>query len=76
MPNKYYNKATGTEIFNNIAVPVHLQYNPSNLDHIEIADTNPFFSALPEGMELNYSVGNVPTTLSPIPDYELSLIPI
>lgn len=68
----YYNKAIGTELFINPLVPIHLQYNASNPDHIELPDSNPYFSRVPEGYELQYGGDNIPTVLAEIPDYWLN----
>lgn len=73
MPDKYYNKATGSELFINPLVPAHLRYIAANPDHEALPDTNPFFSAVPEGMRLEYDGSNIPTVLVPIPDYDLNV---
>jgi hypothetical protein len=70
---RYYNKANGTEIFDNNRVPPHLRYDAGNPDHLALPDENPFFSPLPEGYEIEYDVDNVPIALVAIPDYYLNI---
>ena len=57
---KYYNKANGTEVFNNPRVPKHLQYDESNPDHVPLPNSNVFFQSVPEGKVLHYNPAGVP----------------
>ena len=67
MPDRYFDKSTKTELFENPLVPAQLQYNAMNSDHAALPDTNPFFSELPAGQQVTYDIDGLPDGLEPIP---------
>ena len=59
---RYFNKVTNTEAIeglHSIALP----------DVVELDDSNPFFSSLPEGQQLTYDGGGIPNGLEAIPPF-------
>jgi hypothetical protein len=66
---KYFNKATRSELLTGLegATLAYLNYDANNPDHVELANDNPFFSALPEGKQLTFTAAGIPNGLEDIP---------
>ena len=76
MPDRYYARDTGTELFVDVPAHPHLEYDAGNPEHFALPDTNPFFSQLPVGERLTYDGSNLPdgTELDPnLPANNLTL---